>query len=547
MKYIEIGQYEVARIEATTTPQEIHGILTRNLNVCLGLAFMANTKLLLMHTDTNIDTDSIAQQLTWFAEEPYTVHIGCPPQLKQLAQTNRFDESLMLTGFLHRLQQSLAKYRHKPWQTLTQHDVKNHVFGITRSGQVMTYAKKPTVLSPNSETRTAINFVNYLCSSEINSSVSQIPLDLAYDLNDWTELPEPTAIAQGIVAHFEHSSNWRDFKIRLQRANIGPILLQLIDHAQNLLPLVLQYMKTSKLLTKNETQTSHAIQERQPQFISPNLDKPQIYWQLQSYANVLQAAKKEGIPNAQYELGARHKRGIFGATRDFSKAIYWYEQAANQLHATAAHNLAVCYEAGEGTNINLQEAVKWYTIAAEHGELESQHNLGLCYLNGRGTAKDETLAVKWFKMAAQQGAALSQYNYGVMLLNGEGVDKNEREATIWLEKAAAQGHQRAAEALNILINKEKRFHQEKVSTLAHMTARFFQGSTAQNWKDYPKNQLTGKYIGHYLQFFTLPTDQYDAAVELTHQLTAAGFDAQLKKAAQNKPSIIVDITTSSPH
>jgi hypothetical protein len=63
------------------------------------------------------------------------------------------------------------------------------------------------------------------------------------------------------------------------------------------------------------------------------------------------------------------------------------------------------------------------------------------------------------------------------------------------------------------------------------------------WKLYPENRLAGHYIGHQVRFFTMPVDKSKKAEQLTQYLREAGFDVSLKK-ANDKPSIVVDLTTS---
>ena len=64
---------------------------------------------------------------------------------------------------------------------------------------------------------------------------------------------------------------------------------------------------------------------------------------------------------------------------DYTNAVKYYKQAAEQGVADAQCNLGVCYEKGEGVAKNYTEAVKWYRKSAEQGVAKAQYNLGLCY------------------------------------------------------------------------------------------------------------------------------------------------------------------------
>jgi hypothetical protein len=63
------------------------------------------------------------------------------------------------------------------------------------------------------------------------------------------------------------------------------------------------------------------------------------------------------------------------------------------------------YDYGGGVIEDYTLAVYWYRQAAEQGHAKAQYNLGLMYESGRGIAKDDTQAVYWFRKAAEQGEA----------------------------------------------------------------------------------------------------------------------------------------------
>ena len=50
--------------------------------------------------------------------------------------------------------------------------------------------------------------------------------------------------------------------------------------------------------------------------------------------------------------------------KNLEKAVELYTAAANQGYARAQHNLAICFENGEGVEKNFAKAVEWYTAAA---------------------------------------------------------------------------------------------------------------------------------------------------------------------------------------
>ena len=54
------------------------------------------------------------------------------------------------------------------------------------------------------------------------------------------------------------------------------------------------------------------------------------------------------------------------------------------------------------------EAVEWYRKAAEQGHAQAQNNLAVCLDNGSGCAADKAEAFKWYKKAAEQGIKEAQ-------------------------------------------------------------------------------------------------------------------------------------------
>ncbi|GAB4393935.1 MAG: hypothetical protein Tsb005_14290 [Gammaproteobacteria bacterium] len=85
---------------------------------------------------------------------------------------------------------------------------------------------------------------------------------------------------------------------------------------------------------------------------------------------------------------------------------------------------------------------------------------------------------------------------------------------------------------------------EAETQLKTATLSFFKKTpTTTQWKHYPNSKLVGKYIGHQVRFFTMNAHQTSQAQAFAKNLQKIGFDAEIKK-ANEKPSIVVDLTTS---
>lgn len=74
-----------------------------------------------------------------------------------------------------------------------------------------------------------------------------------------------------------------------------------------------------------------------------------------------------GDKNAQTYVGAIYEKGL-GVTPDYSQAVHWYQQAADQGYARAQYSLAYLYEMGLGTQKDAQKAFSLYSQASGLGE-----------------------------------------------------------------------------------------------------------------------------------------------------------------------------------
>ena len=158
-----------------------------------------------------------------------------------------------------------------------------------------------------------------------------------------------------------------------------------------------------------------------------------------------------GNPEAQTALGMAYDRPskFFPAiVPDRSKAIFWYQKAADQGAGSAELMLSFAYADGKGVRQDMAEGVRLLRRAAEHGIAEGQWMLGQMLASGsQEVARDEFEAAKWYRMAAEQGNADGQRLLGRCYATGRGVQQDDTQAAAWYQKAAAQGDAQAREAL----------------------------------------------------------------------------------------------------
>jgi TPR repeat protein len=96
----------------------------------------------------------------------------------------------------------------------------------------------------------------------------------------------------------------------------------------------------------------------------------------------------------------------------------FYRLAADQGHAQAQANIAVCYHKGEGVLQNPSEAAR-YCLAADQGHAEAQCDYAQFCSHGQGVPQDYGECARYHRLAADQGYPPSQLALGAMLIDDE--------------------------------------------------------------------------------------------------------------------------------
>jgi uncharacterized protein len=143
-----------------------------------------------------------------------------------------------------------------------------------------------------------------------------------------------------------------------------------------------------------------------------------------------------GDDSAAELIGELYSFGGFGLSRDPAKACAQFLRIATR-RGDAAHNLARCYEKGEGLAADLAEARKWYAKGAELGYAKSSCALGNLLLNGRGGPSDIAKGMALCRSAAELGDPDAQTDLANYLLEGRFVARDIVEARKWYTLAAA--------------------------------------------------------------------------------------------------------------
>lgn len=165
----------------------------------------------------------------------------------------------------------------------------------------------------------------------------------------------------------------------------------------------------------------------------------------------LQAAAREGSPEAQWRLARKYAEGD-GVPANQIKAFEYFRMLANQhaddspLKAGARYvsnsfiRLADYYRSGlpdGGVVKNVGVAFNLLRHAATYfGDPEAQYRLGKMYRDGDGVARHDILAAKWLMLAARKGNVDAQAELGALLFTGgKGLRAQPRRGLMFLEMA----------------------------------------------------------------------------------------------------------------
>ena len=89
---------------------------------------------------------------------------------------------------------------------------------------------------------------------------------------------------------------------------------------------------------------------------------------------ITEALAIEGDALARHFLGWHYHKGL-GVTADDSKAVYWWQFAAESGIPEAQQGLGWAYEHGRGIDQNIEQAYVWYARAVVAGDQTAQDSL----------------------------------------------------------------------------------------------------------------------------------------------------------------------------
>ena len=195
----------------------------------------------------------------------------------------------------------------------------------------------------------------------------------------------------------------------------------------------------------------------------------------QDYTKALEwynKAANAGNDSAMYSIGYMYDYGE-GVEQDYSKALEWYNKAANAGNSAAINNIGYMYEFSEGVEqdyskalewynkaVNAGNAAAWYNKAVNAGNAAAMNNIGRMYEFGKGVEQDYTKALEWYNKAANAGNDSAMYNIGYMYDCGEGVEQDYSKALEWYNKAANAGNTAAMNNIGYMYDYGKGVEQD---------------------------------------------------------------------------------------
>ena len=151
-----------------------------------------------------------------------------------------------------------------------------------------------------------------------------------------------------------------------------------------------------------------------------------------------QKAADKGSARAEANLGAIYLNG-YGASRDYAKAKRLLKSSSARGDMKAPRYLGEIYEQGLGVKQDYKKAAEFYALGAKRDDLTSQYRLGKLYEQGLGVAQSYQKAMSLYLKANGRFDHVTAPAFsaiGDLYANGLGVEKNQKEAQIWYEKAA---------------------------------------------------------------------------------------------------------------
>lgn len=128
---------------------------------------------------------------------------------------------------------------------------------------------------------------------------------------------------------------------------------------------------------------------------------PLMVYAGQSFENDMKLASI-GNSGAAFRLGSRYLNGE-GVDKDYEKAKYWLEKAADKNHSHALYDLGYMYLYGVGVEKDYLMAYDFFERSKDVGFIPAYFIIGLMYHDGAGVKKNDKKAYEYCKIAIERG------------------------------------------------------------------------------------------------------------------------------------------------
>jgi uncharacterized protein len=152
----------------------------------------------------------------------------------------------------------------------------------------------------------------------------------------------------------------------------------------------------------------------------------------------LHKAAKNGIAEAQYQIGLIYYEGNDSTYSDYTEAMKWFQLSANQGYAKAQSEMGFQYWYGEHIGRDYKQAFNWFMKAANQNNSYAQNFLGRLYEAGDGVEKNKEEAIEWYLKAADNNNQDARYALEYLYEEQDSKIYNEKEAYFWWFIAKSQ-------------------------------------------------------------------------------------------------------------
>lgn len=173
-----------------------------------------------------------------------------------------------------------------------------------------------------------------------------------------------------------------------------------------------------------------------------------------------------GIFGAEYNLAVFYENG-WGTEMDLQKAFQHYRNSVQyyQPNSQATLALARMYLAGRGCGKNTERAIELFIKTYSLGESQGAFNVALIYEKGLLGKPDPEKAIHWYENAARLGDGKSMHYLAVRFEKGQIVPRDLKKAADWYLAAGKAGYTESYYKLGLILRRSKENPQNAVEAI----------------------------------------------------------------------------------